>query len=331
MPSNNIVQLCLNKGQSFISLLPPSLQRHLLRPILRKTLTSLAAIQFLRIVNRHLSQRASNNGVSIRPWNPSWEVAVVTGGSSGIGKQIMEDLSKLGVRVVILDIQEPKFALPSNVFFYNVDLTSYAAVKDAATQVRKNHGNPTILINNAGVAFMKTILDQPESEIRLTFEVNTLSHYWTVKEFLPDMVENDHGHIVTIASTASFVGTGAMADYCGSKAAVLAFHESLTQEIKHWYGSKRVRTSIIHPNFAQTPMTSLLHQHRALFGVPFLTTEEVSQAVVKQLVSGNGGQIIVPSFRGIATMVRGLPSWMQGSVRDFASGPFLRVRYLPQK
>jgi short-subunit dehydrogenase len=130
----------------------------------------------------------------------------------------------------------------SNVFFYTVDITSLSAVKDAAALVRKDHGYPTILINNAGVAFINTILDQPEGEIRLCFDVNTISHYWTVKEFLPDMLKNDHGHIVTIASTASFAGAGAMADYSGSKASALAFHESLTQEVRHWYGAKCVRT-----------------------------------------------------------------------------------------
>jgi short-subunit dehydrogenase len=123
-----------------------------------------------------------------------------------------------------------------------VDITSTTALKETATQIRRDHGHPTVLINNAGVGFSGTILEEPEEHIRLTLEVNTLSHFWTVKEFLPSMIQNDHGHIVTIASMASFVALGDMADYAASKAAALAFHESLTQEIKHWYGSKRVRT-----------------------------------------------------------------------------------------
>jgi short-subunit dehydrogenase len=89
---------------------------------------------------------------------------------------------------------------------------------------------------------MGNITEEPESNIRRTIEVNTLSHFWLVKEFLPAMIKNDHGHIVTIASMASFVSLCGMADYACSKAAALAFHESLTQEIRHSYGSKRVRT-----------------------------------------------------------------------------------------
>lgn len=128
-----------------------------------------------------------------------------------------------------------------NVFFYKVDLTSSAAIKEVATQTRKEHGHPTILINNAGVGFGGSILEEPEAKIRLTLEVNTLAHFWTVKEFLPSMIQNDHGHVVTVASMASFAGLGEMADYAASKAAALAFHESLSQEIRHWYKSKRVR------------------------------------------------------------------------------------------
>jgi short-subunit dehydrogenase len=115
-------------------------------------------------------------------------------------------------------------------------------VKEVANQIRKEHGNPTILINNAGVGFGETILDAPEDNIRLTMEVNTLSHYWTVKEFMPAMIQKDHGHIITVASIASFAAIGELAAYGSSKAAALAFHESLTQELRHWYKAKKVRT-----------------------------------------------------------------------------------------
>lgn len=78
--------------------------------------------------------------------------------------------------------------------------------------------------------------------IRLTFEVNILAHFWTVKEFLPSMIKRNHGHVITIASMASFAALGEMVDYSCSKVGALAFHEGLTQEIRHWYGAKKIRT-----------------------------------------------------------------------------------------
>lgn len=81
-------------------------------------------------------------------------------------------------------------------------------MKDVAGQIKKDHGHPTVLINNAGIVFPETILDESDERIRLTLEVNTLSHFWTVKEFLPNMIQRDHGHIVMFASMASFVSFG---------------------------------------------------------------------------------------------------------------------------
>jgi NAD(P)-dependent dehydrogenase (short-subunit alcohol dehydrogenase family) len=243
MSLNQLLQTVFDRAHILFSQLPPAVQVYLSRPLVRKALALVAAVQLLRGVNSYLSQRAQNNWVTAQPWNPSNELVLVTGGSSGIGKQIVLDLVKLKVKtIIIFDIQEPDFKLPSNVFFFKVDLTSSAAIKEAAVEIYRTHGHPTVLINNAGVGFQGTILEEPEEKIRLTLEVNTLSHFWTVKQFLPSMIKNNHGHIVTIASMASFVSLGEMADYGASKAGALAFHESLTQEIKHWYGSKKVRT-----------------------------------------------------------------------------------------
>jgi short-subunit dehydrogenase len=132
--------------------------------------------------------------------------------------------------------------IADNIFFYCVDLTLSTAITETAIRIRRDHGPPTILINNAGVGFVGSILEEPEENIRRTVEVNMVSHFWTVKEFLPDMIKNNRGHIVSIASMASFAGLSGMADYACSKAGTLAFHESLSQEIRHLYGARRVRT-----------------------------------------------------------------------------------------
>jgi short-subunit dehydrogenase len=129
-----------------------------------------------------------------------------------------------------------------NVFFYKCDVTSSSSVQQAGAQIRADHGDPTVLINNAGVGKEGSILDKPESVIRLVFEVNTIAHYWTVREFLPAMLKRNHGHVITIASAGSFLGLGEMTDYSCSKASALAFHEGLTQEIRLWHKAKKVRT-----------------------------------------------------------------------------------------
>lgn len=74
-----------------------------------------------------------------------------------------------------------------------------------------------------------------------------------------------------------------------------------------------------------------LVENRSKFGQPIMTPEKVSGAVVKQLVNGNGGQVVVPSNQGFASMLRGLPSWIQERLRDQASQSFVRVRRLEEE
>ncbi len=94
------------------------------------------------------------------------------------------------------------------------------------------YGPVTILINNAGIVSGKKILDNKEQTIQKTFQVNAISHTITVKEFLPDMLKKNKGHIVSIASMAGIVGVPGLADYCGSKFAVFGVDESLRLELK---------------------------------------------------------------------------------------------------
>jgi short-subunit dehydrogenase len=79
-------------------------------------------------------------------------------------------------------------------------------------------------------------------DVHRTFSVNLFSHYQLVKEFLPHMIENDHGHIVTVASLAAHGPRTANVAYAASKAAALAFHEGLGLELALYYDAKKVRT-----------------------------------------------------------------------------------------
>lgn len=202
-------------------------------------LSSLLAVYYIHSI---ISEKVLNNYQVSEPWVPENELVLLTGGNGGIGRQIMEDLSEKGVRVVILDIQRPTAKLPKNVIFYETDITSAASLSERATFIRDTHGDPTIIVNNAGVFHHGSILEKSEFELRQTFDVNTISHFLIMKEFLPALIRRNKGHVITMASIASFVAVGEMVDYCCSKASALAFHEGLRQELKFWYDAPNVRT-----------------------------------------------------------------------------------------
>lgn len=113
-----------------------------------------------------------------------------------------------------------------------MDVSDREAVYRTAHRVREEIGPVDILINNAGIVCCKTMLELPDKAIENTFAVNILAHYWTIKAFLPDMIRQKRGHIVTIASVTGMVGIYGCTDYSATKFACIGLHESLFCELK---------------------------------------------------------------------------------------------------
>ncbi|KAG5978736.1 hypothetical protein E4U54_007028, partial [Claviceps lovelessii] len=250
-------------------------------------------------------------------------IAVVTGGCSGIGLCIVRRLVARRVRVVVLDVQDLPIEFESKesgdqnlVSFYKCDITSPAAVAAAAAAIRRDVGPPTILVNNAGITRPMPILDMPPDLLHKVFAVNTLCHWLLVQQFLPHMIAVNKGHVMTVASIASFVALPKGADYSASKAAALSFHESLAVELKHLYKADRVLTSVAHPNFVRTPLVKDFGHQLEQGGVRMMTPDSVASAITDQIFSRRGGQLIIPEQQAAVTGIRGWPTWLQVILRD---------------
>lgn len=210
----------------------------------RKTLGVLAALVMIYGLNRTLNAIARNHW-QIRkagiPWRLSEEIAVVTGGCSGFGLLTTKGLARKLRKVIVLDISDLPDELKSipNVAFYKCDITSPAAMKETGAEIRRAHGIVSILINNAGIAHSHTILDTTPEYLEKVFKINVFSHWYTINEFLPNMLEAKKGYILTLASMASYASTTSLVDYSATKYAVLALHDGLNSELKHRYTNGR--------------------------------------------------------------------------------------------
>ena len=288
----------------------------------KTALAVLTGLGIVRYVNRKLSDLASNSfRLGAAPgWDWPREVAVVTGGSSGIGLAIVERFARKGIKVAVLDVQDlPKSVQSSTVRFYKCDVTSPKSVAEAADAVRRDFGHPSILINNAGITKPVSILDMPDDFLQKIFGVNTISHWTLVKQFAPAMVKKNKGHIVTVASVASFVALPGGVDYSCTKASALAFHEGLAAELKVIYKAPNVLVSVIHPNFVATPLIADFKDRLTNGGVTFLTTDRVADEIVNQVYKKKSAQVIIPGTSAILTGLRGFPTWLQVFIRDAAA------------
>ena len=198
--------------------------------------------------------------------------------------------------------------------YYTCDIRSPEKLAAVAKQIRSEVGHPTVLINNAGVARGKTLLEAEPADIRFTFDVNTLAHYWIAKTFLPDMIANNHGTIVTVASYASFLTIPNMVDYGASKAAALAFHEGLTAELTTRYKAPKIRTVVVHPGHTKTALFTGYDQKTG-FLMPSLDPMSMAEAVVKKVLSGTSGSVIVPEAGAVLPLMRLFPDWYSIPIR----------------
>ena len=115
------------------------------------------------------------------------DIVLVTGAGSGIGRALSFKFAGIGATVVLWDInksandavaEEINNKTPNKAFSYKCDCTKKEEVYKVAEQVKKDVGDVTILINNAGVVTGKKLQDLPDDKIELTFQVNSIAHFW---------------------------------------------------------------------------------------------------------------------------------------------------------
>lgn len=167
----------------------------------------------------------------------SGELALVTGAGSGIGKSLAKKLSKFGCTVICWDIDEKANEQTAieiqksggKAYSFKCDLSKRENVYEVADRVKHEVGNPSILVNNAGIVTGKKFLECDDRAIEKTMQVNSMAHFWTTKAFLTSMLEKNHGHIVSVASMAGIFGVSGLCDYSASKFAAVGFNESLSK------------------------------------------------------------------------------------------------------
>ncbi|KAH9496693.1 hypothetical protein Btru_009673 [Bulinus truncatus] len=192
----------------------------------------------------------------------SGKTVLITGAGGGVGRLLAERFAEKGCRLVLWDVNEKlnKQTLDSaqtnyaaHAVAYTVDLSDREAIYKTADKVRNEFGPVDILVNNAGVVFGKYVMDADDRQMVKTMEVNCFAHYWTCKAFLPNMIKNNYGHLVSLASSAGLMGVPGMADYCASKFASVGFEESLRMELAQ-RGITSVKTTVVCPFLIDTGM-----------------------------------------------------------------------------
>lgn len=239
------------------------------------------------------------------------QVVLVTGGASGVGEMIVETLGVMGVTVVVLDLVERETQW-DDVYYFKCDLADPKAIGATLAAVREEVGEPTILINNAGVVQGKLLTELTLEEVKQTFDVNVLAQFTFIRELLPAMLKKGSGHIVTVSSVLALNGVAQLSDYCASKQALIGLHESLRYELKYRHADVPIRTTLLLPGHIRTPLFASIAPTSRLanFVFPVQNPHDVAKKVISALETEQSREIYVPRIGGWVGLVKGMPSWV---------------------
>ncbi|XP_013791465.1 17-beta-hydroxysteroid dehydrogenase 13-like, partial [Limulus polyphemus] len=195
------------------------------------------------------------------------EVVLITGAGRGMGRELALQFAKRRTLLVLWDINENEVQnvaeevrqLGAEAHAYKCDVSNFHQVEAMAARVTREVGDVTILFNNAGIVHLKPFSDLQPAEILRTMSVNTLAHFWTIKHFLPRMIELGRGHVAAMCSICGILGGPFTADYSASKHAVIGLMRALEEELYFTGKGDIIKFTAICPTIVNTGFVHYPH------------------------------------------------------------------------
>jgi 3-oxoacyl-[acyl-carrier protein] reductase len=216
----------------------------------------------------------------------SGKVAIVTGGSRGIGRAIVQALAREGARVVFTYVQNKaladEIANGDTIVGFQADVTSFEQAKNLVKQVKERFGRIDVLVNNAGITRDKLIALMSEKDWDDVIDTNLKGAFNLTKPVIGVMIRQKSGAILNITSISGIVGMPGQVNYSSSKAGMIGFTKALAKEI----AKANVNVNALALGFVETDMTGVLnadYRAKALEQVPlgrFAKPEEMAEVAL---------------------------------------------------
>lgn len=187
------------------------------------------------------------------------KIALVTGGTRGIGRAIVEKLAAEGAELVISCSTTPTNFEQSNIRHEVLNITDREAVKDLVSRIKSEFGRVDILVNNAGITKDGPFVRMSEEAWDTVINVNLKGTFNLTQAVAPLMTKNKKGSIITISSVVGLYGNIGQANYAATKGGVIAMTKSWAKELAR--KGAQIRANCVAPGFIDTAMTEVLPEN----------------------------------------------------------------------
>ena len=191
------------------------------------------------------------------------KVAIVTGGSRGIGKAIALRLAEKGFNIVVNYRKDNEALLQFikeieskgvTAMTIKADVSNFNSVEEMFKQVMQHYGRIDVLVNNAGITKDTLLMRMKEEDFDSVIDVNLKGTFNCVRQVTPIMLKQKGGRVINISSVVGEVGNAGQVNYASSKAGIIGLTKSLAKEL----GSRGITVNAIAPGFIKTDMTDVL-------------------------------------------------------------------------
>lgn len=191
------------------------------------------------------------------------KLAIITGGTRGIGKQIALTFAKEGYNIAINyrteneDLKNTKKEIEENnvkCFTFQGDVTNFKDCEQFVKQVVEEFGNIDVLVNNAGITRDTLLMRMKEEDFKQVIDTNLIGTFNVTKNVISYMMKARSGRIINISSVVGISGNAGQTNYSASKAGIIGFTKSLAKEV----ASRNITVNAVAPGFIETQMTDVL-------------------------------------------------------------------------
>jgi short-subunit dehydrogenase len=246
---------------------------------------------------------------------------LITGGASGIGKIMGRIVLEKGGKLIIWDVNAAgiestlqEFKPRGNAVGYTIDLADLNAIQPTALQVKKEHGIPDLIINNAGIIVGKYFEEHSINELTSTININATAPMMVTHAFLKEMIERGSGHICNIASSAGLVSNPKMSVYVASKWSLIGWSDSLRLEMQR--KGTNIHITTVNPYYIKTGMF-----HGVRSRIPILHPEKTASRIMRAIALK---KIFLTMPLGMH-LIRFLQGILPIRVFDFIAGDLLGI------